>query len=104
MAKTQSVYTLIVTVGRKTGDGLPVTATGAALLCYAAGLDEAEAVRESVAVLKTADMAVLEVEALGTLDERLAAGEEIGTEDIALMDQALADNAVIVAQVSVFED
>ena len=40
------VYTLLVEVGRKTGDGLPDGATGAALMCYASGVDEDEAVRE----------------------------------------------------------
>ena len=43
------VYTLVVAVGRKPGDGLPKEASGATLLCYAAGVDEAEAVRETVA-------------------------------------------------------
>ena len=43
--RPQQVYSLIVEVGRKEGDGLPPKATGAALLCYASGVDEAEAVR-----------------------------------------------------------
>ncbi|MFM7445638.1 MAG: hypothetical protein ACKO2N_17305, partial [Tabrizicola sp.] len=47
----QQVFSLIVEVGRKEGDGLPAKATGAALLCYASGVDEAEAVRETVAFL-----------------------------------------------------
>ena len=42
--KTQQVYTLVVEVGRKAGDGLPQDATGAALMLYASGVDEAEAV------------------------------------------------------------
>jgi hypothetical protein len=41
--RPQQVYSLIVEVGRKEGDGLPPKATGAALLCYASGVDEAEA-------------------------------------------------------------
>ena len=41
--------TLVVEVGRKAGDGLPDKATGAALMIYASGVDEAEAVRETVA-------------------------------------------------------
>ena len=45
----QQVYTLVVQVGRKDGDGLPEGATGAGLVCYASGVDEAEAVRETVA-------------------------------------------------------
>lgn len=103
MAESQ-VYTLLVQVGRAAGDGLPEDATGAALLCYSAGRTEKIAVDETVAVLRQADLAPLEVEALGTIDEREAAGEVIGGEDRALMQRALAENAVIVAQVEVFND
>ncbi|MEL7416252.1 MAG: hypothetical protein AAGJ92_10230, partial [Pseudomonadota bacterium] len=46
--KPQQVYTLLVQIGRKDGDGLPDGATGAALMCFASGVDEAEAVRETV--------------------------------------------------------
>jgi hypothetical protein len=91
-------------VGRKAGDGLPKTATGAALMIYASGVDEAEAVRETVAILKQADMAPLDVTGYGTLEEREAEGHEIGADERALMDRALAENAVIVAQVTPFED
>lgn len=98
------VYTLLVQVGRAEGDGLPEGATGAALLCYAAGRTEKNAVDETVAVLRQADLAPLEVEALGTLAEREAAGDEIGEEDRALMRRALDENAVIVAQVELLED
>ena len=49
----QKVYTLLVEVGRSNDDGLPEGATGAALMCYASGIDEAEAVRETVAILST---------------------------------------------------
>ena len=48
----QQVYTLLVQIGRKEGDGLPNKATGAALMIYASGVDEAEAVRETVANLR----------------------------------------------------
>ena len=41
--RSQQVYTLLVQLGRKEGDGLPSGATGAALMCYASGVDEAEA-------------------------------------------------------------
>ena len=102
--RSQQVYTLLVEVGRKAGDGLPDRATGAALLCYASGVDEDEAVRETVAILKQADMAPLDVTGYGTLAEREAEGDEIGAEERALMDRALADNAVIVAQVTPFYD
>ena len=57
----QQVYTLLVQIGRKDGDGLPDGATGAALMIYASGVDEAEAVRETVAILKQADTAPLNV-------------------------------------------
>jgi hypothetical protein len=98
------VYTLLVEVGRKPGDGLPEGATGAALLCYAAGVDEAEAVRETVAVLKVADMAPLDVTGYGSLAERQAEGDEIPAEERALMRRAGAENAVIVAEVTPFFD
>ena len=102
--RPQQVYSLIVEVGRKDGDGLPPKATGAALLCYASGVDEAEAVRETVAILKQAEMAPLDVTGYGTLAEREAEGEEIGDEDRALMARALEENAVIVAQMQPFFD
>ena len=97
--KRQQVFTLVVEVGRKTGDGLPDKATGAALVCYASGVSEDEAVRETVAILKQADMAPLDVTGYGTRDERVAQGHEIDAEEAALMDRALAENAVIVANV-----
>lgn len=102
MTRQQQVFTLLVEVGRAAGDGLPPTATGAGLLCYATGVDEAEAVRETVAVLKQADMAPLDVTGYGTLDERLAAGQEIDEEERSLMGRALDENAVIVAQATPF--
>ena len=69
--KPQQVYTLLVEIGRKEGDGLPKGATGAALVIYASGVDEEEAVRETVAILKQADTAPLDVTGYGTLEERL---------------------------------
>ena len=104
MTRAQQVYTLLVEVGWREGDGLPKGATGAALLCYATGVTESEAVNETVAVLKQADLAPLDVTGYGTLDDRLKAGEEIGAEERALMDRALAENAVIVAQLTPFTD
>lgn len=102
--RTADVYTLLVEVGRGPGDGLPDGATGAALLCYSAGRDEAEAVRETVNVLKTADLKPLDVTSYGTLAEREAEGHEIGEEDRALMARALAENAVIVAESTVLTE
>jgi hypothetical protein len=98
----QKVYTLLVEVGRSAGDGLPEGSTGAALLCYASGVDEAEAVRETVVVLKQADLNPLDVTGYGTLAEREAEGHEIDDEERALMDRALAENSVIVAQMTPF--
>ncbi len=98
----QQVYTLLVQIGRKDGDGLPDDATGAALMCYASGVDEAEAVRETVAILKQADTAPLDVTGYGTLEEREAAGHDIDADERALMLRALEENAVIVAQMTPF--
>lgn len=100
--KRQEVYTLLVEVGRKSGDGLPDHATGAALMVFAAGVDEAEAVRETVAILKQADMAPLDVSGYGTLAEREAEGHDISEQERALMARALDENAVIVAQMTPF--
>lgn len=97
------VYTLLVEVGRKADDGLPAGARGAGMLCYAAGKDEAEAVRETVSTLKQAGLNPLDVTGYGTLAERLAEGHEIGEEERALMDRAREEDAVIVASVEVFE-
>ena len=100
----QQVYTLLVEVGRGPNDGLPKGATGAALVCYATGVDEAEAVRETVAILKQADLNPLDVSGYGTLEERKAEGHDIPEEEIALMERAKAENAVIVAQMTPFYD
>ncbi|MAM24405.1 MAG: hypothetical protein CML55_03345 [Rhodobacteraceae bacterium] len=100
----QQVYTLLVEIGRKDGDGLPDKATGAALMCFASGVDEAEAVRETVAILKQADVNPLDVTGYGTLAEREAEGHEIDEEERALMQRALDENSVIVAQVTPFFD
>ncbi len=103
-ASRQQVHTLLVELGRKEGDGLPKDATGAALVCYATGIDEAEAVRETVAVLKQAGLNPLEVSGYGTLDERLAEGHDIAEEERRLMEKARTENAVIVAQMTPFFD
>lgn len=102
--RPQQVYTLVVEVGRKAGDGLPDKATGAALIVYASGVDEAEAVRETVAILKEADLAPLDVSGYGTLEDRLKAGDQIDPEERALMDRARKENAVIVAQMTPYYD
>jgi hypothetical protein len=100
--RPQQVYTLLVEVGRKADDGLPDGSTGGALMVYSSGVDEAEAVREAVAILKQAGLNPLEVSGYGTLDERLADGHDIDDEERDLMDRALAENSVIVAQITPF--
>ena len=100
----QQVFTLLVQIGRKDGDGLPDKATGAALMCFASGIDEAEAVRETVAILKQADTNPLDVTGYGTLEEREAEGQEIDGEERELMQRALEENSVIVAQMTPFFD
>ena len=100
----QQVYTLLVQVGRKDGDGLPEAATGGALLAYASGVDEAEAVRETVAILKQADLAPLDVTGYGTLAEREAQGQDIDGDERGLMAPALAETSVVIAQMTPFYD
>ena len=100
----QQVFTLLVEVGRKDGDGLPKDSTGAALMIYASGVDEAEAVRETIAILKQADVAPLDVSGYGTLEERLAEGHDIADEERELMQRTLDENNVIVAQMTPFYD
>ncbi|MGR3724229.1 hypothetical protein [Abyssibius alkaniclasticus] len=100
--RPQQVFTLLVEVGRSADDDLPKGATGAALMIYASGVDEQEAVNETVNVLQTAGLHPLDVSGYGTLEERLADGHDISDEERGLMDRALAENAVIVAQMTPF--
>lgn len=55
-------------------------------------------------MLRQADMAPLSVEVHGTLAEREAEGHDIGAEDRELMQRAIVENAVIVAQMLPFQD
>ena len=71
-------------------------------MIYASGVDEAEAVRETVAILKQADLAPLDVTGYGTLDERLSEGHDISQEERDLMQRSLDENSVIVAQMTPF--
>ena len=102
--RRQQVYTLMVQIGRKADDGLPEGSTGAALLCYSGGVDEGEAVRETVALLKTSGLAPLDVSSYGSLDERRAEGHDIPQEELELMYEALELNSVVVAQKTAFYD
>jgi hypothetical protein len=101
VADPETVYILLVETGRARGDGLPEGASGAALVCYAAGRTEKNAVDETVKVLREAGMAPLDVSSYGTRD---APDLDIGEDERALMDRALAENAVIVANITVLED
>ncbi|MEM6679443.1 MAG: hypothetical protein AAF675_16385 [Pseudomonadota bacterium] len=96
----EQVFILMVEVGRAPEDGLPEDATGAALVCYCGAKDEKAAVDATVAVLRDAGLSPLEVESWGTREDPL------GPVDIAaeghLMDRALAENAVIVANLTTF--
>lgn len=98
------VFLLMVEVGRSAGDGLPEDCDGAALLCFASGKTEKQAVDETVQVLRTAEMAPLSVESHGSVAERLAAGHPLSDDDRAFAHRALDENAVIVAQVVPFHD
>ena len=102
--KPQQVHTLLVQVGRAENDGLPKGSTGAALVCYSSGVDEAEAVRETVAIIKQAELSPLDVTGYGTMSEREAEGAAIGDEEKGLMQRALKENSVIVAQITPFYD
>ncbi len=96
------VYTLLVALGAH--PDLPAGATGAGLLLYAPGRDEAEAVRDAVAVLRQADVSPLDVTSYGTLQARLAAGDHIPQDERELMARAADDGAVIIAQKTWFTD
>jgi hypothetical protein len=100
---SRQVFTLLVQVGRKADDGLPKGATGAGMLCYAAARDEAEAVRETVAVLEVAGLAALDVTGYGSVAER-EAGDGIAEEERPLLQQAADEDAVVVAEVTPFFD
>ena len=102
--KKQIVFTLLVQVGRKADDGLPEGATGAGLLCFASGVDEAEAVRETVALLKSVGLAPLDVSGYGTAEDREAQGHEISDEERGLMQRALDENSVVIAEMTPFFD
>ncbi len=99
---SQRVYTLLVEVGRAQDDGLPDGAVGAALMCYASGVDEAEAVRETVALLKKAGLAPLDVTGYGTREDRLELGHELSDDELSLMDRALSENSVVVSQTTAY--
>ena len=95
----RAIYTLEVNLGRSKEDGLPKKATGATLICYSTGVDEQEAVREAVATLRHSNMAPLNVVGYGSIQERLSNGHEIDPEEKQLMERAVHENSVIVADI-----
>lgn len=99
ITRETEVFTLLVLAGRWPTDGLPPEATGAQLLCYAVGNDEADAVRETVSVLRAAELKPLDVVGYGSLSEREAEGE-IADEERDLIERARRENAVIVAELT----
>jgi hypothetical protein len=52
--------------------------------------------------LRQADLAPLDVTGYGTLDERIAEGHDITQEERELMQRALDENSVVVAQMTPF--
>ena len=58
--------------------------------------------RETVAILKQADLSPLDVTGHGTVEDRLNGGEEIGEEELNLMERAENENSVIVSQMTPF--
>lgn len=99
LSRESEVFTLLVVVGRWPSDGLPAEASGARLLCYAVGTDEAEAVRETVNVLRAAELRPLDVTGYGSLAEREADGE-VSEEERGLIERSRRENAVIVAELT----
>lgn len=91
------VYTLIATLGRKKGDGLPQKASGGAMMLFAPGEDEKQAVNDAVRLLRDAGLNVLEVSSEGTEAER-----NISEDERSLMDQARMENNVLVVQTEAF--
>ena len=102
--KPLKVYTLLVQVSRTENDELPKGSTGAALMCYSSGASEAEAVRETVAVIRQAELSPLDVTSYGTISEREEDGAVIDDEEKELMHRALEENSVIIAQMITLYD
>ena len=100
--KLEHIFTLLVQVGRSKKDGLPVGCSGAGIVCYIAARTEDEAVRETVRLLKQADMNPLDVTGYGTIKERQFDDQQLSDEEKCLMAQAKEENSVIIAQITPF--
>jgi hypothetical protein len=73
-------------------------------MVYSSGVTEDEAVREAVAILRQADMAPLDVTGYGTPEDRDSHGPPVDPAERDLMRRTLAENAVVVAQVTAHFD
>jgi len=71
-------------------------------MCYASGIDEAEAVRETIAILKVSGMSPLSVSGYGTIEERIDQGHDIDDHEYDLMDKATKENSVVISQITPF--
>ena len=98
----QQIFTLIAEVGRSKDDGLPTDCSGAALMCYSCGIDEAEAVRESINILKLSKMAPLSVTGYGSVKERTDQGYDIDDKEYDLMEKAKKENSVVICKITPF--
>ena len=83
---------------------MPKGSTGAALICYSSGASEAEAVRETVSVIRQAEVSPLDVISYGTISEREEDGAVIDDVEKELRHHALEENPVIIAQMTTLYD
>ena len=93
------VHALVIECGRRVGDELPHGATGARLVCYAAGVDAEDAISAALEVVTAAGMEPLSAAAYGTLVDRQARGELTASERL-LMERALRTGRVVIAELS----
>ncbi len=61
-------------------------------MCYSCGIDEAEAVRETINILKLSKMAPLSVTGYGSVKERTDQGHDIDDKEYDLMEKAKKEN------------
>ena len=69
-------------------------------MCYASGIDEAEAVRETIAVLKISGMSPLNVSGYGSIKERIDEGDDLDDHDYEFMEKALKESAEVISEIS----
>lgn len=71
-------------------------------MCYSCGIDEAEAVRETINILKLSKMAPLSVTGYGSVKERTDQGHDIDDKEYDLMEKAQKENSVVISQITPF--